>query len=298
MERSKISVITPSLNQGRFLRENIESILNQSYRNVEHVIVDGRSTDNTLDILKEYPHLKWISEKEGGDLPVLDAIWKAFHISTGDYIVFSCVSDGIVDKNWFGNAAAILDNDIEVSHVWGIPENRSEDGQLLKICHPEFIERHPPQKKDFLPFWLATGEGVEQNAVYRRRIFEAHYTKNSPDEPLRHLGSLGFNYNLNTHGHLPWFLPVITNFGRVHRQQLQEKHEDLYAPVSGMYFRSVERYGKNLLSGKIRHYFRDGESRVIGEATPADLGAYRKAILRYRLGNSLRRKFQRILDRI
>jgi glycosyltransferase involved in cell wall biosynthesis len=297
-ERSKISVITPSLNHGKFLGETIESILHQSYKNVEHVIVDGCSTDNTVDVLKEYPHIKWISEKEEGDNGCLDAIWKAFYMSTGEYIVFSCVSDAVKDRDWFKRATEILDRDDQVSHVWGLPQYISEDGQPGKVVDVEFLEHPPPQKKDFLPLWLATGYGVECNAVYRRAIFEAMYTKNTVDEPYRILPSLGFNYHLNTQGYLPYFLPVITNFGRVHKDQRQEKHYDIFEPVSKRYNRDVKLYRQNLLSGKIRHFFRDGNSRVIDEVTRGDLDIYRKTIRRNLVKNSLKRKFQRILNRI
>lgn len=66
MKELKISIITVSFNQGEFIRSNIESVLSQNYNNYEHIIIDGGSTDNTVSILKEYPHLNWISEKDKG----------------------------------------------------------------------------------------------------------------------------------------------------------------------------------------------------------------------------------------
>ena len=53
-----ISIITPSYNQGEYIEECILSVMNQGFKNFEHIIVDGESTDNTLSILKKYPHLK------------------------------------------------------------------------------------------------------------------------------------------------------------------------------------------------------------------------------------------------
>jgi glycosyltransferase involved in cell wall biosynthesis len=65
-ERPKISVITPSFNSIHTIRETIESVLTQDGNGWEHLVIDGGSTDGTLDILREYPHLKWISERDEG----------------------------------------------------------------------------------------------------------------------------------------------------------------------------------------------------------------------------------------
>lgn len=86
----KISVLTPSYKSGKYLKTSIESVLNQTYKNWEHIIVDGGSTDDTLTILKSYPHLIWISEPDKGQS---DAMNKAFRMSTGDLIVYLNADD-------------------------------------------------------------------------------------------------------------------------------------------------------------------------------------------------------------
>jgi hypothetical protein len=83
MNQPKISIITVSYNHGEFIRQNIESVLNQNYPNVEHIIVDGGSTDDTVDILRSYPHLRWTSQSDRGQS---DALNKGFARATGDII--------------------------------------------------------------------------------------------------------------------------------------------------------------------------------------------------------------------
>lgn len=81
----KISIVTPSYNQGQFIEETILSVLGQGYPNLEYIIIDGGSTDNTIAIIKKYePHIVyWVSERDHGQS---HAINKGFEKATGDII--------------------------------------------------------------------------------------------------------------------------------------------------------------------------------------------------------------------
>lgn len=79
----KISIVTPSYNQGNFIEETIQSVLNQNYPNLEYIIIDGGSSDNTLSIIKKYDQFLtfWVSQKDKGQA---NAINKGLKYVTGE----------------------------------------------------------------------------------------------------------------------------------------------------------------------------------------------------------------------
>lgn len=97
MRKPKISIVTPAFNSGKFIRETIESVLSQDYDNFEYFVIDGGSTDQTIEILKEYSAKKeykdvfrWISEKDEGQT---DAINKGLCRCSGDWFAFLNADD-------------------------------------------------------------------------------------------------------------------------------------------------------------------------------------------------------------
>ncbi len=95
----KLTVVTPCFNSERTIRETLESVRDQDYKNVEHLVMDGGSKDRTLEILKEFPHLQWKSEKDEGHYHAMN---KGIAAATGEAVAIlnadDCYCPGILAK--------------------------------------------------------------------------------------------------------------------------------------------------------------------------------------------------------
>jgi len=123
-----ISIITPSLNQGHYIEETINSVLNQNYQKLEYIIIDGGSTDNTLNILrKNSDRIKWVSQKDEGQT---EAINKGLAMATGE-IVSYINSDDILSKGTLKIIGNVFASDHEIQ--WIIGRSRIIDKESKEI---------------------------------------------------------------------------------------------------------------------------------------------------------------------
>lgn len=134
-----ISIITVVYNGEKYLEQTINSVLNQTYKNIEYIIIDGQSTDGTIDIIREYEsHLKlWISEKDAG---LYDAMNKGIKLCSGELI-------GMINSDdWYEPNAVerVVDAYIKNSSKRIFHADRfdidSNEERLLRRFHPSVIK--------------------------------------------------------------------------------------------------------------------------------------------------------------
>ena len=221
MNQPLVTVISTSFNHAPYLRETLDSVKNQSYRNIQHLVIDGGSTDGTVEILKSYPGIEYISERDNGPL---HAVLKGIARAKGEYIMFCPVTDGYLDMRWIERCVETMQRDPEISLVWGLPQYKESDGSLGPVSYPQFQRANPPQKEKFLYYWALTAFWLpEGNFCVRSHVFKdcypvpsINYTRQTilPYDPW-----LEFNYRFNTKGYLPYFIRTIASFGRRHENQ-------------------------------------------------------------------------------
>ncbi len=153
----KISVVTVSFNQGRFIRQNIESVLKQEYPKFEHIIIDGGSTDDTVSILKEYSHLNWVSEKDKGQS---DGLNKGFRKATGDIIAWINSDDMLVPGALY-KVNQFFETNPDKSVVTGNQIIIDEDGKAVRTI--------PATSFSYDHLLNGTRTSVMQNSTFFRR---------------------------------------------------------------------------------------------------------------------------------
>jgi glycosyltransferase involved in cell wall biosynthesis len=130
----KISIVTPSFNQGQFIEQTICSVLDQNYPNLEYIIIDGGSTDETCEIIKKYEKYLayWVSEPDKGQT---DAINKGFSKTTG--IWFNWLnSDDFYETGGFEKIANLHNENKNIKVIAGLEYGFFQSNQEHKINHP------------------------------------------------------------------------------------------------------------------------------------------------------------------
>lgn len=129
-----ITIITPSYNQGKYIRETIESVLQQKIEGLEYIVMDGGSTDETVDILKSYgERINWKSEKDKGQT---DAVNKGIKLAHGDIIGW-LNSDDIYYPGAIEKVLAIFKQNPEIKVVYGNANHIKEDGSIIEAYYTE-----------------------------------------------------------------------------------------------------------------------------------------------------------------
>lgn len=155
MTQPLVTIITPSFQSSRFIAETIESVKRQDYACIEHVIVDGNSCDGTLQILKNYRHLVWISEPDNGQSHALN---KGFKMANGEIIGW-LNADDTYWPDAVSTAVRFLLENKDVDLVYSDQQIVDENGNVIAFS----------RSKPFDLVTLFTENFIRQPTVFMRK---------------------------------------------------------------------------------------------------------------------------------
>lgn len=177
----KISIITITFNAEKILERTILSVLNQTYKNIEYIIVDGGSKDGTLDIIKKYQDkIRWISEPDKG---LYDAMNKGIKMATGEWI--NCMnaddifaSDDVLEKIFskeYSSKTSFLYSDNWYEDEKGIRTFAKHDHTKLSILHQSSIYRRKLHQEH--GFYIVTPKIIVSDLIFFGSVPQDQFEK-------------------------------------------------------------------------------------------------------------------------
>ena len=210
-------IITPNFNGGEFLEETIVSILSQNYPNLEYIIIDGGSTDNSVEIIKKYESQLafWVSEPDNG---LYDAIQKGLDKSTGEIMAW-LNSDDLYHRKSLFIVAEIFSKFNEINWLQGIPSTLDEEGRIVAI---EAMKRWSK-----LDYYLGNFGWIQQESTFwRRDLWEKVDSK--INETMKYAGDLDLWLRFFRHEQLYTTSALLGGFRQRSKDQLSLDFLDLY----------------------------------------------------------------------
>ena len=222
----KISIISISRNEAPFLRAHIESVLMQDYQNFEHIVIDAESTDNTHDILREFPHLVWTSKPFTSEAALLN---EGNSRATGDILGFFHVSDALASDVFQHVVKKLNDAPLAMGNSRVVDKEGSEKGLISNL---------PRSYPDLLKYWVFGSTPALQGCFFRNDALNAHKPKQLFSEEFTHAHE--YDLSLRLAGCMPFshYEDVLFSYKREHeRDSDPDESAKLYREASRIFRR-------------------------------------------------------------
>lgn len=234
MNNKKVTIVTPTFNSGEYLEDCINSIKNQTYKNIEHIIIDGGSSDNTIEIIKKHQpdyNMTWISEPDNG---MYEAISKGFTAAHGE--IFSWLNSDDMYLPW---AVELVVKVMEKNHIdWctGIPARWNKTGILhnIGIIAPVYSQFFI---KKGLYHGKALGWIQQESTFWTRRLWEI---SGGINPALKYAGDFYLWKSFSKHTRIYTISSILAGF---------RKHKNQKTTDIDQYYKEIEKYCT--LTGKI-----------------------------------------------
>ncbi len=213
----KISIITPNYNGVKYLEQTILSVLNQNYPNLEYIIIDGGSTDGSIDIIKRYEAKLsyWVSEPDNG---LYDAIQKGFDKSTGEIMAWINSDDMYAEKAFF-IVSEFFSKYKKINWLQGIPSCYDEQGRTISVGPFKRWSKYNYYTRDYK--WIQ-----QESIFWRRGLWEKAGKK--IDVALKYAGDFELWLRFFRHDKLFVTHALLGGFRMRSKNQISLEHFDDY----------------------------------------------------------------------
>lgn len=200
-----VSIVTPSFNHMKYIEATMQSVLTQDYLNIEYIVVDGGSSDGTVDVVKKYENkiTWWVSEKDKGQT---DAINKGFARATGDILAW-INSDDTYEPGAISAAVNYLQEQPEVGMVYGDCNFINENGKVIgrfnssqtdyRLLRQGYV--HIPQQTMFFRADLWKQVGPLDPSFYFAMDYDL-WTRIAARSEIKYVPQTWANFRLHTSG--------------------------------------------------------------------------------------------------
>lgn len=202
-ELPSISIITPSYQQGIFIEETIRSIVNQNYTNLEHIIIDGGSSDQSVEIIRKYEDSLsyWVSERDDGQT---DAINKGFRIANSEIITW-INSDDILTPGALNAIGSFFRDNPTIQVVYGDGIAIDKEGKKLFVRRSKVFD---------LEWFIRTDFVIQPSGFFRHSFLKQ---MNYLDENLHYAMDTDIFLRMALHS-TPQYIPLVLSGYRIHQE--------------------------------------------------------------------------------
>ena len=267
-----VSIVTPSFQQGRFLEATIRSVLDQDYEPIEYVVVDGGSTDESVDVIQRYANRLawWVSEPDRGQP---HAINKGFARTSGEHMAYLNSDDTLLPGS-ISRLVAELERDRDALVAFGDAEFVDEESRLIKRGQPRVWEVGAMAR-------CGSGSVLQPASLWRRRAWEL---AGPMDETYQYVFDTLFFLRIAAAGAKATYLPEPLATYRIHRESKSARMMETASATEVLRF-ADSYFGGSDLPSAIRPHARAARAAYYRRAAlslynAGDVGAARKTFLR------------------